>query len=165
LHSALTMKIMTCGLVLAAACTATTISPPLTARGSPDPRRTFGSVHITSGAFTRPHRVIGVVQLTQSGFKWMHEIELQNDARPESLMFNIGRYAKSLGADGVQHLKLLDLDPQTPADTATNKIDSVISMHDAIERKQYASAAAQGTKTRWEIRGELVQFTDTQGAP
>jgi hypothetical protein len=161
------MKLMTLGLVLAsAACTATTISPPLTARGSPDPRRTFGGhVHLTSGAFMQPHRVIGVVQMTQSGYKWMHEIELEDDARPDSLLSNIGRYAHSLGADGVQHLKLVDLNPQTPADTATKKVDSVISMHDAIERKQYASAAAQGTETRWEIRGELVQFITPQGAP
>jgi hypothetical protein len=159
------MKMLPLGLVLAAACTATTISPPLTARGSPDPKRTFDSVRITSGAFTQPHRVIGVVQLTQSGYKWLHEVELVNDARPESLLSNIGSYARSLGADGVQHLKLLDLDPQTPADTATNKIDSVVRIHDAVERKQYASIAAEGTKTRWEIRGELVQFTDTQGTP
>jgi hypothetical protein len=159
------MKTITLGLVLATACTANTLSPPLTARGSPDPRRTFGGhVHLTSGAFTQPHRVIGVVQMTQTGYKWMHEIELEDDARPESLLSNIGRYARSLGADGVQHLELLDLDPQTPADTATKKVDSVIRMHDAIDRKQYASAAAEGTKTRWEIRGELVQFITSQGA-
>jgi hypothetical protein len=160
------MKMLTLGLVLAtAACTAKTISPPLTARGSPDPRRTFGHVRLTSGAFAQPHRVIGVVQMTQRGYKWMHEIELENDARPESLLFNIGSYPRSLGADGVQHLKLLDLDPQTPADTANKKIDSAIRMHDAVERKQYASAAAEGTETRWEIRGELVQFIPTQGIP
>src|SRR5687767_4934132 len=92
-------------LVLAtAACTAKTISPPLTARGSPDPRRTFASVHLTSGAFHKPHRVIGVVQMTQTGYKWLHEIELEDDARPESLLFNIGSYARKHGADGVQHL-------------------------------------------------------------
>jgi hypothetical protein len=158
------MKMMPLGLVLAtAACTATTISPPLTARGSPDPRRTFGSVHITSGAFTQPHRVIGVVQMTQSGFKWMHEVELEDDARPGSLLFNIGSYARSLGADGVQHLKLLDLDPQTPADTASKQIDTAIRIRDQVARKQVPTAAADGTATRWEIRGELVQFIPTQG--
>jgi hypothetical protein len=158
------MKLMTFGLVLAmAACTAKTISPPLTARGSPDPRRTFGRVHLTSGAFAQPHRVIGFVQMTQRGFKWMHEVELEDDARPESLLFNIGSYARSLGADGVQHLKLLDLDPQTPADTVTKKIDTTVRVHDQLAHEQVPTAAADGTETRWEIRGELVQFIPTQG--
>jgi hypothetical protein len=101
--------------------------------------------------------------MTQSGYKWLHEVELVDDARPESLLFRIGDYARSLGADGVQHLQLIDLDPQTPADNANRKINSVIRMEKAIERKQYASIAGEGTKTRWEIRGELIQFVDRQG--
>jgi hypothetical protein len=95
----------------------------------------------------------------------MHEIEVVDDARPESLLFKIGSYARELGADGVQHLELIDLDPQTPADTAGKKIDSTIRIAGALERKQYASIAGEGTKTRWEIHGELIQFVDLQGAP
>lgn len=151
--------------LVATACTATTVSPPLTARGSPDPRRTFGSVQLTSGAFHQPHHVIGVMQMTQTGYKWLHEIEVVDDARPESLLFKIGSYARELGADGVQHLELIDLDPQTPADTAGKKIDSTIRIARAIDRKQYASIAGEGTKTRYEVRGELIKFIDTQGAP
>lgn len=151
--------------LVATACTATTVSPPLTARGSPDPRRTFGSVQLTSGAFAQPHHVIGVMQMTQTGYKWLHEIEIVDDARPESLLFKIGSYARELGADGVQHLELVDLDPQTPADTAGKKIDSTIRIAQAIDRKQYASIAGEGTKTRYEVRGELIKFIDTQGAP
>ena len=90
-----------------AACTAKTISPPLTARGSP-PLHTFGGVRLTSGAFREPHRVMGVIQMTQSGFKWMHEIEIVDDANPASLLFKIGSYAHEHGADGVQHLQLVD---------------------------------------------------------
>lgn len=153
-------------LVLAtAACTATTVSPPLTARGSPAPRRTFGSVHVTSGAFARPHRAIGVVQMTQTGYKWMHELEVVDDANPESLLFKIGRYARAHGADGVQHLILIDLDPQTPADKAGKQIDSTVRIARSAQRGQYATIAGEGTKTRWEIRGELIQFVDVPGAP
>src|SRR5687768_17122943 len=90
---------------LATACTATTVSPPLTARGSPDPRRTFGNEQLTSGAFHRPHYVIGVMQMTQTGYKWLHEIEIVDDARPDSLLFKVGSYARELGADGVQHFE------------------------------------------------------------
>ena len=153
-------------LALAAtACTATTVSPPLTARGSPDPRRTYGAVQLTSGAFQRPHHVIGVMQMTQSGYKWLHEIEIIDDARPESLLFKVGSYARELGADGIQHFEIVDLDPQTPADNAGKKIDSTIRIADALERKQYASIAGEGTKTRYEVRGELIKFVDLQGAP
>ena len=149
----------------ATACTATSVSPPLTARGSPDPRRTFGSVQLTSGAFQRPHHVIGVMQMTQSGYKWLHEIEIIDDANPDSLLFKVGRYAHELGADGVQHFELIDLDPQTPADTIGKKIDSSISIAQHLDRKQYAAIAGEGTKTRYEVRGELIKFVDTQGAP
>jgi hypothetical protein len=152
-------------LALAAtACTATTVSPPLTARGSPDPRRTFANVQLTSGAFQRPHYVIGVMQMTQSGYKWLHEIEIIDDARPESLLFKVGRYAHELGADGIQHFEIIDLDPQTPADNANKKIDSAINIADAIDKKQYARIAGEGTKTRYEVRGELIKFAETQGA-
>jgi len=121
-------------------------------------------VQLTSGAFQRPHYVIGVMQMTQSGYKWLHEIEVVDDARPESLLFKIGNYAHELGADGVQHLELIDLDPQTPADTAGKKIDSTINIARAIDKKQYGSIAGEGTKTRYEVHGELIKFAAPQGA-
>lgn len=95
-------------------------------------------MYLTSGVIDRPHRVIGFVQMTQSGYKWMHEVELVDDAQPESLLFRIGDYARKLGAHGVQHLQVVDLNPQTPAETASKKIDSVVRMARALEKKQYA---------------------------
>jgi hypothetical protein len=149
--------------LLAGACTATTVSPPLSARGSPDPRRTFAHVVLTSGAFQQPHHVIGVMQMTQTGYKWLHEIEVVDDARPESVLFKVGSYARELGADGVQHLELLDLDPQTPAEKAGKQIDSAVRISRAAQRGDYASIAGEGTKTRYEVRGELIKFIP-QGA-
>jgi hypothetical protein len=145
----------------AVACTSATVSPPLSAgRGV---ERTFSGVYLSSGVQTRPHIVIGVVQMTQTGYKWMHEIQLVDDARPESLLYRIGHYAQSLGAHGVQHLRVVDLDPQTPADKATRKVDSVIRMEKNLREKNYAALAGEGTKTTWEIRGELIQFVDRPG--
>lgn len=153
-------------LALAAtACTATTVSPPLTARGSPDPRRTFDRVQLTSGSFQQPHYVIGVMQMTQTGYKWLHEIEVVDDARPDSLLFKIGSYAHELGADGVQHLELIDLDPQTPAENAGKKINSAVRIERDLEHGHVASIAGEGTKTRYEVQGELIKFVDTQGGP
>jgi len=146
-------------LALAAtACTASTLSPPLTARGSPDPRRTFDHVQLTSGAFQQPHYVIGVMQMTQTGYKWFHEIEVVDDARPESLLFKIGSYAHELGADGVQHLELIDLDPQTPAEKAEKQFNSAVNIAHDVQKHQYAAIAGEGTKTRYEVRGELIKF-------
>jgi hypothetical protein len=146
--------------VIQTGCTATTVSPPLSSHGSTTPHGTFGDVYLSSGRFHRPHRVIGVVQLTQSGYKWWHEVEVVDDARPDSILFKIGKYARSFHADGVQHLTLIDLDPQTPADTGAKKIDSAIRMERAVREGRYANIAGEGTHTRWEVRGELVQFVD-----
>lgn len=122
-------------------------------------------MQLTSGAFQRPHYVIGVMQMTQSGYKWLHEIEIIDDARPQSLLYKVGRYARELGADGVQHFEIIDLDPQTPADTVGKKIDSTINIANDLERHDYAAIAGEGTKTRYEVRGELIKFADSQGAP
>jgi hypothetical protein len=104
--------------------------------------------------------VIGVIQMTQTGYKWFHEIEVIDDANPASLLAKIGRYARQHGADGVQHLVLVDLDPQTPADKAGKQIDSAIRIRRALDRGRPIDIAREGTRTRWEVRGELVRFID-----
>jgi hypothetical protein len=152
------MRLVLLSAVIASACTATTVSPPLTARGSPGPRRTFDHVQLTSGAFGEPHIAVGVIQMTQTGYKWFHEVEVVDDARPESLLFKIGSYAHSLGADGVQHLELIDLDPQTPADTAGKQFNSAVNIARDVRRQNYGAIAGEGTKTRYEVRGELIKF-------
>jgi hypothetical protein len=142
----------------AVGCTAKTVSPPLS-RG-PGYDRTFAGVFLTSGEQPRAHHVIGHVQMTQTGFKWMHEIELVEDSNPASLLYRIGEYARKHGANGVQHLQVIDLNPQTPAETGMQKVDSVIRMEQALRRKDYAAMANEGTETRWEIRGELIVIVD-----
>lgn len=141
----------------AAGCTATTVSPPLSSQGS-TVQHTFGDVYLSSGRLKSPHRVIGVIQMTQTGYKWFHEVEIVDDANPASLLFKIGEYARSKGADGVQHLVLVDLNPQTPGEKAAKQIDSAVRINKAVAEGRYADIAEQGTKTRWEVRGELVQF-------
>jgi hypothetical protein len=155
------MKVHSLAVLLAAsamgACTATTVSPPLTSKGTAV-QHTFGDVYLSSGRLDKPHRVIGVVQMTQTGYKWFHEVEIVDDANPASLLFKIGSYARSHGADGVQHLVLIDLDPQTPGEKASKQFQSAVRISEAVKKGRYADIAQEGTKTRWEVRGELVQF-------
>jgi hypothetical protein len=141
--------------VVLVSCTAKTISPPLSSTFT---ARTFDGVLLTSGRFEQPHRVTGVIQLTQDGYKLFHELEVVEDANPSSLLFKIGSYARSLGADGVQHLELIDLDPQTPAETAGKQMNSAVRIHRDVKRGKPATIVGEGTKTRWEVRGELVRF-------
>lgn len=155
------MKLVPLAVLLVAsattACTAKSVSPPLTSQGT-SVQRTFGDVYLSSGRLKNPHRVVGVIQMTQTGYKWFHEVEIVDDANPASLLFKIGHYARAHGADGVQHLVLKDLDPQTPGDKAAKQIDSAVRINEAVAKGRYADIAGEGTKTRWEVRGELVQF-------
>jgi hypothetical protein len=151
--------IATAVAVVLGACTAKTVSPPLSAQapGSAEPVRSFDHVLLTSGRFKQPHRVIGVIQMTQSGYKWFHELEVIEDADPRSLLFKIGSYARAHGAEGVQHLIVRDLNPQSPAEKVGNQIDSAVRIHQSARHDPLA-IAGEGTETRWEIRGELIKF-------
>lgn len=142
-----------------AACTAVSVSPPLSTRGpelAPAPDR----VALTSGQFRRPFEVVGVVQMTQSGYRWFHEVEVVSDANPGSILYKIARHAHHHGADGVQYLELVDLDPQTPGEKIGKQIESSVEIARAARRGDAAAIAGEGTETRWRVRGELIRFLD-----
>jgi hypothetical protein len=151
-------------LVALASCTARTVSPPLSGTQRASAKPTFAKVSLSSGHFRRPHRVIGVFQMTQAGYKWFHEVQIVDDANPDSLLYKIGRYASSMGAQGVQNLELVDLQPQSDADRALKQINSAINIQRAARRGDYGAIAREGSETRWEVRGELVVFLDAPGA-
>jgi hypothetical protein len=140
--------------LLLGACTAVSVSPPLSPKLTGEVR-TFGGVYLTSGTFARPHRVIGVFQMTQTGYKWFHEVELVDDANPGSILYKAGAVASRYGAQGVQRLMLVDLDPQTPADKIQKQMESAQRV---AEGK--SSVFEEGSETRWVIVGEMVQFLD-----
>jgi hypothetical protein len=101
--------------------------------------------------------------MTQSGYRWFHEVQVIDDANPDSLLFKVGRYASTLGAHGIQNLELVDLKPQSDADRAMKQINSAVNVHRAMQRGDYTAAAKEGSETRWEVRGELVVFLDSEG--
>lgn len=140
--------------LMLAACTAVSISPPLSPKLTGEVR-TFNGVYLTSGTFARPHRVIGVFQMTQTGYKWFHEVEVVDDANPGSILYKAGAVAAGRGAHGVQRLMLVDLDPQTPSDKLQKQMESAQRV---AEGK--SSVFEEGSETRWVILGEMVQFLD-----
>jgi hypothetical protein len=140
--------------LMLAACTAVSISPPLSPKLTGEVR-TFNGVYLTSGTFARPHQVIGVFQMTQTGYKWFHEVEVVDDANPGSILYKAGAVAAGHGAHGVQRLMLVDLDPQTPSDKLQKQMESARRV---AEGK--SSVFEEGSETRWVILGEMVQFLD-----
>lgn len=146
--------------VSASACTAVSVSPPLTSR-APTAKVDDHSVAVTSGQFRRPYRVVGVIQMTQSGYRWMHEVEVVSDANPGSILYKIAREANRLGADGVQFLELVDLKPQSPGEKTAKQIDSAVRLASKAQKGTLSAGdvASEGSETRWEVRGELVRFT------
>ena len=146
--------------VIPAGCTAVSLSPPLTSQLSQGQLDSRHHVPLSSGRFQRPYRVIGVFQMTQEGYKWFHEVEVVEDANPSSILYRVGVLAREHGADGVQHLELVDMDPQTPGEKAKKQFDSSVRIAKAVDQGRPGDIAKEGTKTRWEVRGELVVFTD-----
>jgi len=121
---------------------------------------------LTSGTFAQPHQVMGVMQMTQTGYRWFYEVELVSDANPASILYKVAMYARDNGADGVQNLELVDLKPQSPAERTQKQISGVMRVADAAKSGQGLNqAASEGEETRWEVRGEFVRFAGTQGAP
>ena len=143
--------------LLAMSCTAVSVSPPLNPRRADD-GRPYGAVYLTSGEFAPAHEVIGQMQMTQTGYKWFHAVELNPDANPGSILWAVAEYARALGADGVQNLVILDLDPQTPAETAKKQFDTAVKLSDQVASGRSPTAAGEGTKTRYGVWGELIRF-------
>ena len=91
--------------------------------------------------------------MTQTGYRWLHAVEVATDANPGSILYKLAVFAQSNGADGIQHLELIDLTPQNDYERVTKTVNSAVR----IGRGE-SSALEEGEKTRWEIRGELVRF-------
>lgn len=144
------------GLVatLQVACTAVSLSPPLSPQLTSEVR-TYGGVWLTSGTFARPHQVTGVVQLTQTGYRWFHEVEVVNDANPGSILYKVGALAAEQGAHGLQRLVLYEVDPDTPGERLQKQVESMQRVAQG-ER----SVFEEGSETRWLVFAEMVRFTD-----
>lgn len=139
-------------------CTATSMSPALSAQPRPPLRN--GTVWLTSGSFKEKHQIIGVIQMLQTGYKWMHEVEIITDSNPASILYQVAAYAHSQGADGVQHLVIIDENPQTPGEKGAQQVATMIRLIDQVRSNRVPTAAGEGTKTRYHVKGELVKFTE-----
>jgi hypothetical protein len=139
------------------ACTAVSQTSPLTSRTSsrsPGPTE----IRITTGVFKPEARVIGVFQITEVGYRWMHEVELRPEIEPRSILYRVAAYAREQGAQGVQQLYLLDTNPQTRGERVAKQVDTTVRLLDQLQRGRAPTALAEGTETRYEVQGELVRF-------
>lgn len=152
--------ILASALVLHAGCTAVSTSLPLAPKSTEPAKLRPGEVLLTSGSFDREHEVLGVMQMTQTGYRWFYEVEIVADANPASILFKVADYARQHGAQGVQQLTLIDLKPQSDGERTAKQVQGIIRVADAArEGRGIEQAASEGEETRWEVRGEFIRFT------
>ncbi len=166
-------------LLALSACSAVSRTPPLSrpeATGGP----VFESIYLTSGSFQRSHKPIGVVQMTLDGYRWLDPelsigsrdeeiviggklgaVELGGD--PNGILYKVAALARDNGAEGIQHLVLLDTKPQTRGERVSKQIDTTIKVIEQLEDGDFPTALAEGTKTRYFVKGELVVFHGPEG--
>ena len=157
----LASRLLVCGVVvLFASCATVNITPPLSrpdATGKPK----FSNIYLTSGTFSRPHRPIGVVQMTLNGYRWLHELEVVGD--PNNILYSVAALARDNGAQGIQHLELIDTKPQTRVEKIAKQIDTAIKVADQVEKGDTPAALGEGSETRYSVKGELVVFAEQTG--
>ena len=147
------------GLMALSACATLSTTPPLSrpdATGKP----TFANIYLTSGTFSRPHHPIGVVQMTLNGYRWLHEKDLAGD--PNNILYAVAELARNNGAHGIQHLELIDTTPQTRAEKIAKQIDTAIKWADQAKKGHPPTTLAEGSQTRYFVKGKLVVFEDHQ---
>ncbi len=148
----------------ASSCVAVSRTAPLNARTAEGPPL-FGTVHVTSGTFSRPHQVVGVFQTTQEGYRWMHELEVVSDADPNSILYKVSLLALQAGAQGIQRLELVDENPQSIEERRMKQVQTAVRFVEQMQRGQPPGALGEGTETRYHAKGELVRFTEGTPTP
>ncbi len=144
---------------LVAGCTAVSHTPAFSGSRASRPSP-YHTVHLTSGSFSRPHRVIGIIQAKQEGYRWLHEKELVEGANPRSVLYFVAKSARDQGADGVQHLVFIDENPQSPGEKTAKQVHTALKILQAVAEERPPTALAEGTETSYRIQGELIEFTD-----
>ena len=145
--------------LIVSGCAAVSVTVPLSDNRA-EGRDTFGLIYLTSGTFQRPHQIIGIVQMTQEGYRWLHENEVITEANPDSILYKIGAFVRGKGAEGIQHLVVIDANPQTSGEKTAKQIITAIKVVDQVRRGRAPTALSEGTRTKYLVRGELVKFTN-----
>ena len=148
------------GMLALSACSAVSTTPPLSRPGATG-KPTFASIYLTSGTFSRPHRPVGVVQMTLEGYRWLHAEDVVGD--PNDLLYKVAALARDHGAHGIQHLELIDRKPQTRAERISRQIDTAIRVFEQAKEGDAPTALSEGTETLYFVKGELVVFEDQSG--
>ena len=142
-------------------CVAVSITPPLSSNGQ-GASIVYQGVAFTSGTFKHPHRVIGVVQMTQEGFRHYLAGEVNEEGMQiDQIMQAIARYAADHGADGLQQFSLIDENPRSREERTAQKVGQTIKIVAALAASDptgYRVAAHEGEETRYHIKGELVAW-------
>ena len=99
--------------------------------------------------------------MTLNGYRWLHEQEVVGD--PNNILYSVAALARDNGAQGIQHLELIDTNPQTRAEKIAKQIDTAIKVADQLEKGEAPTALGDGTETRYFVKGELVVFEDQTG--
>ena len=149
-------------------CVAVSITPPLSGNGQ-ETSIAYQGVAFTTGTFKRPHRIIGVVQMTQEGFRHYLAGEAnEEDTQVDQMMQAIARYAAHHGADGLQQFSLIDENPRSREERTAQQVGQTIKIVAALAASDpdgYRAAAHEGEETRYHIKGELVAWEKQPPTP
>ena len=144
-------------------CVAVSITPPLSGQGERQ-TVTYQGVTFTSGTFKRAHRVVGVVQMTQEGFRHYLAGEVNEESTQANHMMNaLARYAAAHGAHGLQQFSLIDENPRSQEERTAQTVGQTIKILSALgsqDKQGYQSSIQEGEQTRYRIKGELVAWID-----
>lgn len=163
----LVLGICALAMSLGTGCVAVSITPPLSANG-PNPEAIYHGVAFTSGTFQRPHQTIGVVQMTQQGFRnyLLGEVNVQGTQRNQ-MMKALARYVADQGADGIQSFSLIEKNPRSEEERTAQKVGQGIKIAAAIAENnpEGAGAVSEGETTSFVVTGELVTWTKATAIP
>ena len=152
-------------VLLFSGCVAVNRTPPLS-DNSQSPAAVYHGVAFTTGTFKRPHRTIGVVQMTQEGFRnyLAGEVNLEGTDN-EQMMQAIAYYVAQQGADGIQGFSLIAQNPRSREERGVQQMGQAAKIAVAILEKhpEGGVAAAEGETTRFFVKGELIKWD--QSAP
>ncbi len=167
IRSCLKAGIIVFALSLGAACVAVSITPPLSSNGT-NPEALYHGVAFTSGSFKRPHQTMGVVQMTQQGFRnyLFGEVNTEGTQRAQ-IMKALAQYIADRGADGIQSFSLVEENPRSEEERTAQQVGQSIKIAAAIAEKNPdgAGALGEGETTTFVVTGELVKWTEGNPDP
>jgi len=148
--------------MLVTGCVAVSRTPPLSHNG-PEPNAVYHDIAFTSGTFNKPHQTLGVVQMTQEGFRNYLFGELNAEGTDsQNIMKAIASYVAKQGADGIQRFSLIAEKPRSREERGAQQVGQTLKIIAALadNNPEGSGSAAEGETTRFFVKGELVRWTN-----